>query len=136
MSDKKSDIVDEYLREVEVRLSGLPLLQRRELLADLESHIATTRQERDARSDGELLEILERLGSPEVVAAAAYEQTTSSAPRPVADTRRRLPSIWVALVVALVALTVLGCAGLLFNNRSSSDIGPSLPASAPATFDN
>ena len=40
MSTHKTDVAGEYLREVELRLSGLPLLQRRELLADLDAHIA------------------------------------------------------------------------------------------------
>jgi hypothetical protein len=73
-SDKTGDAVAEYLYELELRLSGLPVLQRRELLADLEAHITNERAERGGISESELLEILERLGSPEVVAAAAYEE--------------------------------------------------------------
>jgi hypothetical protein len=73
-SDNNGDAVAEYLNELELRLTGLPVLQRRELLADLEAHITNERAERGAISESELLEILERLGSPEVVAAAAYEE--------------------------------------------------------------
>jgi uncharacterized membrane protein len=84
--NKTDDAVAEYLREVEARLGGLPLLQRRELLADLEAHIATERAERNVQSEAEVLEILERLGSPDVVAAAAYEEAepnrTTAAPYP------------------------------------------------------
>lgn len=79
MKPNQPDLVGEYLHEVDLRLSGLPLLQRRELLADLAAHIATERTERNVQSEGELIEILERLGSPEVVAAAAYEE--AGAPR-------------------------------------------------------
>ncbi|MEV8504273.1 hypothetical protein AB0368_05480 [Actinoplanes sp. NPDC051475] len=73
-SDRIDDVVAEYLHEIEQRLHGLPVLQRRELLGDLEAHIVNERAERGVSSEAELLHVLERLGSPEVVAAAAYEE--------------------------------------------------------------
>ncbi|MEV4703659.1 HAAS signaling domain-containing protein [Actinoplanes sp. NPDC049316] len=73
-SDRCDEVVAEYLRELEQRLGGLPVLQRRELLGDLEAHIVNERAERGVTSETELLVVLERLGSPEVVAAAAYEE--------------------------------------------------------------
>ncbi|MEV6600305.1 hypothetical protein AB0M36_26160 [Actinoplanes sp. NPDC051346] len=73
-NDLYDAVVAEYLREVEQRLHGLPVLQRRELLGDLEAHIATERAERGISSETELLHVLERLGTPAVVAAAAYEE--------------------------------------------------------------
>jgi hypothetical protein len=81
MKIKNTDVVAEYLHEVDLRLTGLPVLQRRELLADLAAHIATERTERNIQSEGELIEVLERLGSPEVVANAAYEEA-GTRPRP------------------------------------------------------
>src|SRR4051812_28699514 len=83
MKPSQTDLVGEYLHEVDLRLSGLPLLQRRELLADLAAHIATERTERNVQTEEQLIEILERLGSPEVVAAAAYEE--AGAPRMAAS---------------------------------------------------
>ena len=80
-SDKTNDAAAEYLRELELRLTGLPVLQRRELLAEIEAHIASERAERGVTSESDLLELLERLGSPEVVAAAAYEEAGMSTPR-------------------------------------------------------
>jgi hypothetical protein len=95
--NRTDDAVAEYLRELELRLSGLPLLQRRELLADLEAHITTERIERSIVSEGEVLEILERLGSPEVVAAAAYEEAglrqPAAAGSPGPDAGYRLPPV-------------------------------------------
>jgi len=79
-SDRRDDavafdrLVAEYLNELEQRLNGLPVLQRRELLSDLEAHIVNERAERGVTSEVELLAVLERLGAPEVVAAAAYEE--------------------------------------------------------------
>nr|AEE65517.1 hypothetical protein [uncultured bacterium BAC AB649/1850] len=139
MSTHKTDVVGEYLREVELRLSGLPLLQRRELLADLETHIAETRAERGDPGEAELIEILERLGSPEVVAAAAYEEAGPAAFRPAAPApaaapatpaRSGVPGWLVAVIVAAVVLSLIGCAGLLFfsQSASSSDPAPAVTA--------
>jgi hypothetical protein len=89
-SDTTGGAVAEYLYELELRLSGLPVLQRRELLADLEAHITNERVDRAVSSEGELLEILERLGSPEVVAAAAYEE--AGLLQPHATGRRLTPA--------------------------------------------
>ncbi|GID97753.1 hypothetical protein ACFQFC_22020 [Amorphoplanes digitatis] len=89
--NKTDDAVAEYLQELESRLSGLPVLQRRELLADLEAHITSERIERAVVSEGEVLEILERLGSPEVVAAAAYEEAGLLQPAGAAAGRRLPP---------------------------------------------
>jgi hypothetical protein len=79
-SDKTNDAVAEYLHELELRLTGLPVLQRRELLAEIAAHISNERVERGVTSEGELLELLERLGSPEIVAAAAYEEAGMAEP--------------------------------------------------------
>ena len=144
MSTNKTDVVGEYLHEVEMRVSGLPLLQRRELLADLESHIAAARDE-GARTEGELIEVLERLGSPEVVAAAAYEENgparNQPPPRPVGLPTYRPGPIrprtirWIiAGVVAFVLLFLVGVLFLLTWARvDSGEVRPErMPAIQPA----
>ena len=121
MNTKHADVVAEYLHEVDLRLSGLPVLQRRELLADLAAHIATERTERDIKTEGELIEVLERLGSPEVVAAAAYEEAGAYPPVPAA--RRRRPKVLYWLVGAMAGLVLLVvlvlCAGFFLAQSSS-----------------
>jgi uncharacterized membrane protein len=114
-SNKTDDVVSEYLHEIEARLAGLPLLQRRELLADLAAHVATERAERNVQSEGEVLEILERLGSPEVVAAAAYEEAGPRQPQPApvppmftrVASRPRRPAWIIAVIVAAGALILM-----------------------------
>jgi uncharacterized membrane protein len=132
MSTNQTDVVGEYLREVELRVSGLPLLQRRELLADLHAHIETARAERGATSQGELIEILERLGSPDVVAAAAFEEAgplrfASPPPQPAGG---RAWMRWlIAGLVALVVVMVLSCVGFAVVGRSAtSEPAPAVPA--------
>jgi hypothetical protein len=80
ISNRTEDAVAEYLHELELRLTGLPVLQRRELLAEISAHISNERVERGVTSESDLLELLERLGSPEVVAAAAYEEAGMGEP--------------------------------------------------------
>ena len=107
MKTKNTDVVAEYLHEVDLRLTGLPVLQRRELLADLAAHIATERTERNIQTEGELIEVLERRGSPEVVANAAYEEAGTRPPRPAAPRKRN----WIpaAIGAGAVLLVLLGC---------------------------
>lgn len=133
-SNKTDDAVVEYLHEVELRLAGLPLLQRRELLADLRAHIASERLERGAHSEGEVLEILERLGSPEEVAAAAYEEAgpprTTIRPAQVGTpTRSRL--LLGAAVVAIIIFALLVVAAFSFARVSGSGVEVR-PVPAPA----
>src|SRR3954452_84434 len=132
-TNKTDDAVAEYLREVEVRLGSLPLLQRRELLADLEAHIAGERAERHVQSEGEVLEILERLGSPEVVAAAAWEEAGTTAPggpiprialAPITRRRRYWP---IAVVAGVILLVLLACAALTVSRASSVEQHPVAP---------
>jgi uncharacterized membrane protein len=123
------DAVSEYLREVERRVADLPVLQRRELLADLRAHIASERLERSANSEGEVLEILERLGSPEEVAAAAYAEADAGLRTTVRPAQVGTPSrsrlLIAAGVVAAIILALIVSVGFFSVSHSS---GP-----APAT---
>jgi len=124
------DAVSEYLRDIELRLAGLPVLQRRELLADLRAHIATERLERGVNSEGEVLEILERLGSPEEVAAAAYEEAgprTMIRPAPIGPPNRSRLLITAGIVAAIIFALLVGVAVL-----GSAEVGVTVPAVTPA----
>jgi len=131
MKTQYTDVVTEYLREVDLRLAGLPVLQRRELLADLAAHIETERVERGLVGEAELIEVLERLGSPEVVARAAYEEAGPLPPiaappsPPVAmapPPRDRAPWVLPVIGAGLVAMLIMMalCAGLFFFARSGN----------------
>jgi len=118
MKTRPNDVVAEYLHEVDQRLTGIPVLQRRELLADLAAHIAAEQSERNLASEGELIEVLERLGSPEVVAAAAHDEAgTRFTPPPPQRSR-----FWLILgIVAGVLLVLVLCAGLALAQGGASD---------------
>jgi uncharacterized membrane protein len=130
--NQTDDVVKEYLSNVERLVSGLPAMQRRELLLDLETHIATERIERDAESQAEILAILERLGSPEVVAAAAHEESPVRA-APPAPARRVTPTA-VVVGAALLALVAAATFVLFFLSvGSSGPIGESVPSNTDVT---
>jgi hypothetical protein len=142
MSTHKTDVAGEYLREVELRLSGLPLLQRRELLADLDAHIAEARQH--VQSEGELIEVLERLGSPEVVAAAAYQEAGPPLPPPAPPPMpppvhgmspppvNRGRQTWLIVLIVVAALVFVLClAGVLGFSRGTTLDSEPIPAGPP-----
>jgi HAAS domain-containing protein len=132
MKSKQTDVVGAYLHEVDLRLSGLPLLQRRELLADLAAHVATERTEREIQTEGELIEVLERLGSPEAVAASAYAEAGPYRPVPPVRTPKASRSyLWPAVIGGAVLLLVLVFCGVAFFAQTSSMEGPP-PTQTPA----
>ncbi|GAB2613165.1 hypothetical protein Aab01nite_69160 [Paractinoplanes abujensis] len=133
MKTRQNDVVAEYLREIDQRLAGIPVLQRRELLADLEAHIAAERAERNLAGEGELIEVLERLGSPEVVAAAAHEEAGTQ-PRPPAPPRGRRLWPWMVAAAAALAVLVVCTFFLFFAQTSSHEEGPAVgpPAVEPS----
>jgi len=134
-SNKTEDAVSEYLRDIELRLARLPLLQRRELLADLRAHIATERLERSANSEGEVLEILERLGSPEEVAAAAYDEAgpsrTTIRPAEVGTPSRSRLLIGAGVVAAIIFALLVGVV-LVAEEDHPGKVHP-VPFPVPAT---
>ncbi|MCY1137447.1 hypothetical protein OWR29_05500 [Actinoplanes sp. Pm04-4] len=127
MKTQPNDVVAEYLREVDQRLAGIPVLQRRELLNDLAAHIAAEQAERNLASEGEIIEVLERLGSPEVVAAAAHEEAGTRFTPPPARSRNKTWLI-AAIIAGAVVLVLFLCAFLAFTGRDSSVEGPAQPA--------
>jgi hypothetical protein len=132
MKTRHTDVAAEYLAEVDRLLAGIPVLQRRELIADLRTHIETERAERNL-SEAELIDVLERLGSPEVVAAAAHDEAEAhraAGPPPMVGgfpplpTRSRRP--WPAFAIAgVVVFLVLAFCGLA---TVRGDSGSSIPA--------
>ena len=127
MRTNQTDVVTDYLREVDQRLAGLPVLQRRELLADLAAHIAAEPAERNLTDEGQVIEVLERLGSPEAIAAAAHEEAGT---RPAPPTRRR--PMWPIAVAAGVLLVLVLLCGFAFFAQSSSESVPTPAEPTPA----
>jgi uncharacterized membrane protein len=64
-------LVDEYLRRLEVELLDLPAAKRREILDEIRGHIAEERSGINDESDADVRNLLDRLGDPSEIAAEA-----------------------------------------------------------------
>jgi hypothetical protein len=80
-----SQLVDSYLRRLEVELADVPTEKRQEILDEIRGHIAEERGVMVAESDADLMNLLDRLGDPADIAAEArggeYSRRSASAPR-------------------------------------------------------
>ena len=65
-------LVDAYLKELATEAEGLPAGRREELLADMKAHIAEARAG-GATSEDEIRDVLQRLGRPSEIVAAATD---------------------------------------------------------------
>ena len=68
-------LVAAYLARVERAADRLPAARREELLGDLREHIEIVRAESGAETEAQIRTILDRLGDPETIVAAADTQT-------------------------------------------------------------
>ena len=68
------NIVARYLGRLDEELHGLPEARRRELVHEIATRIAEERQALDAETDADVIDILDRVGNPGVIAAQARKQ--------------------------------------------------------------
>lgn len=85
MTDVADRIVRTYLRDIERATRDLPRSRRRELLAEMEAHIAEARAELPTGSEAEIRTMLERLGDPREIAAAERGRRDPDADRAVLE---------------------------------------------------
>ncbi|BEL08642.1 hypothetical protein Q0Z83_068330 [Actinoplanes sichuanensis] len=135
------ELVTAYLARVERAAGRLPAGRREELLGDLREHIEIARAESGAESEAEVRTILERLGDPESIVAAADTQTdlprvTAATPYPTAPAVPPAPhrptsrtALWVVLGVVAAIVMILFCVGAFTLARS--DTAPTEPEIAP-----
>lgn len=67
----RDPLTDDYLRRLRAAASGLPRERRDELVAEIEEHIDAALREGGAYDEVAVRNVLERLGPPEEIAAAA-----------------------------------------------------------------
>jgi uncharacterized membrane protein len=99
------EIISRYLARLDQELDSLTPLEKSEVIAQIEGHISEARSALTDETDADLLNILDRLGSPEAVAQSARntrpEPAIRVAPARVPMTRERL----------LIAAAILAWAG-------------------------
>jgi hypothetical protein len=75
--------VEDYLKELDRSLAGLPSARRKEIVADIEEHIDLQLSELGpAPSDGQVRDLLNRVGHPDELAADARDRFEVPAPQP------------------------------------------------------
>jgi len=86
-------LVDDYLRRLEHAAGHLPRARRADLVGEIREHITTALREQESRDEVSVRNVLERLGPPEEIVAAAE-------PSPIRTTRPG--GMEVAALIALV----------------------------------
>jgi uncharacterized membrane protein len=97
-------LVDDYLRRLDAAASGLPADQRDELVSEIRDHLQEALRQAPAGDQAAVRNALERLGSPEEIAAAAADPT----PGQPAGAASQINGLAIASVLA----SVLWFAGL------------------------
>lgn len=104
-------LVADYLARLESASAALPQERRDELLEEIGAHIATARAAGAAADEAAVRTVLERLGEPEVIAAAALDDSPATPPRPGGTSTRPSTALELTAVLMLTVgsfLPVLG----------------------------
>jgi hypothetical protein len=114
-------LVDDYLRRLDAAASALPAHRRDELVSQIRDHLQEALRQVPAGDKAAVRNVLERLGPPEEIAAAATE------PAPPAQLGAGFSQV-NGLAIASVLLAVLWFAGigavlaLIFGYRARREI--------------
>jgi hypothetical protein len=100
------DLVTDYLRRLDEAGADLPAAEREELLDQIRSHLDEARTDERAGDPAYIRQVLDNLGTPDEVAAAAREQGTSTGPREVREAGVTRET--VAVVLLTVGWVVIG----------------------------
>jgi hypothetical protein len=103
-------LIDGYLARLRLAATDLPSSVRDELIEDMRAHIAEARTREPQETDATILNILDRLGDPEMLVAEARQRPTpaASTQASVAPWLYRSGIIEIAAIVLLPFLWVIG----------------------------
>ena len=100
-------LVEGYLGRLELELLDLPSDRRREIVDDIRNHIADERTGLTGETDADLMNLLERLGDPAEIAAAARDGKSTSLQSAAAG------HVGVVEVLALILTPLVWPAGVV-----------------------
>jgi hypothetical protein len=96
--------INDYLERLSSAAHDLPQARRRELLSEIEQHIRQAVTQTPPTNRAEMVALLEQVGDPAEIAAAADDRADGSLQGSIASPRGRRP--W-RRIIALVALAVI-----------------------------
>jgi hypothetical protein len=96
-------LIDGYLARLRVAATDLPASVRDELIEDMRAHIAEARTRETEETDATILNILDRLGEPELLVAEARRRPDAVASAPSAEPGRYRPGILEIAALVLLA---------------------------------
>jgi uncharacterized membrane protein len=99
-------LVDQYLTRLYDAALALPPDRRDELLSEIREHIVASRAERDGDNEAAVRTMLDRLGEPADIVAAAAEDDQSE--RPAYPEQIQTPQRGIGLEIAAVVMLTLG----------------------------
>jgi hypothetical protein len=109
-------LIEDYLRRLDAAASVLPPHRRRDLVAEIGEHIDDALHAEGSRAEAAVRNVLDRLGPPEEIAAAAAESTPGrppGLPYPAAGPRRAGAVETAALVSFGVGVVSFGLGSLV-----------------------
>jgi hypothetical protein len=125
-------LIEGYLARLRLAAANLPAGAREELIGDVSSHITEARRRDSNETDASILNILDRLGEPEMVVTEArpfQPQAAGSQPGPGARLRQP-PLLDLAIPILLALLWPVGVILLWYStawNARDKLIGTVLP---------
>jgi uncharacterized membrane protein len=114
-------LVDDYLRRLDTAASALPTHQRAELVSEIRDHLQEALRQTPPGDKAAVRNVLERLGTPEEITAAA---TDPSPPGHPADAFSQVNGLAIAsLLLAVLWFAGIGAVlALVFGYRARSQI--------------
>ena len=131
---KTDELVEDYLNRLETALRPLPTSRRDQLISEITEHIEQGRAGAQGQSEAAVRELLERLGDPEEIAAAALIDEP-----PESHIRRISGRLLVTVILVVLVLAGVTTAGLLgaftpggppVNHHGRATTGTTIPITA------
>jgi hypothetical protein len=121
-------LLHDYFRDLDSALSSLPRGRRTQLVSEIRQHVDAALTEQPPQSSVEMRNLLDRVGRPEDIAAAALEEEPGQPRRPMRTRQKALIAGVSALVLAALGT---GLAFALASQRPSR--GATASGTIPAT---
>lgn len=107
-------LVDGYLGRLELELLDVPTPRRKEIVDEIRDHIAEEREGLEDESDADLMNLLDRLGDPAEIAAAARDGLSRTQPA------QSVAQVGILEILALILTPIVWPVGVILLWASSA----------------